>query len=107
MYQGTTPTILLTLEGAEDLDQATCYVTFKHGVNKTLTKSGSDLVVDDNEIAVFLSQEETLAMIPGGCDVQVRWIDENGNAMTTDVAKIQVNSVLLKQIIEYHGGGAG
>lgn len=107
MYQGTTPTLILDLDGVNDLEEATCYVTFRHGLNKKLTKSGSDLVVDGNEIAVFLTQQETLAMIPGGCDVQVRWIYENGNAMTTDNAKIQVNPVLLKEIIEYQEGGAG
>ena len=106
MYQGTTPTILLTLVGAEDLDQATCYVTFRNpSVGKKITKSGSELVIDDNEIAVFLTQEETLQMLPGSCEVQVRWIDSSGNAMTTDIARIQVDPVLLKQIIEYQGEG--
>lgn len=104
MYQGTTPTLVLDLDGVHDLEEATCYVTFKQGLNKKLTKSGSDLVVDGNEIAVFLTQEETLAMVPGGCYVQVRWIYSDGTSNTTDIARIQVNPVLLKEIIEYQEG---
>lgn len=104
MYQGTTPTIVLTVEGA-DLDESTCYVTFKCGLGKTITKSGNELAVSGNEIAVHLTQEDTLQFSPGQCEIQVRWIDANGNAMATETANLDVDRVLLKKIIEYQGEG--
>lgn len=104
MYQGTTPTLVLTVTGAEDLDEATCYVTIANSTGKKITKTGDDLAVSDNQIAVHLTQEETLQLQPGSCEVQVRWIDANGNAMATDKAVITVEPVLLKEVIEYQEG---
>lgn len=99
MYQGTTPTLVLTV-GDEQLDGCTCYVTIKQS-GRILTKSGSELVVSGNEIAVTLSQRDTLLFSPGSCEIQVRWIDSEGNAMASDKATLNVSEVLLRSIIEY------
>lgn len=103
MYQGTTPTLVLTV-GEEQLDGCTCYVTVKSN-GRMITKSGDGLTVSGNEIAVTLTQQETLSLFPGSCEIQVRWIDSNGNAMATDIARVTVSNVLLKQVIEYQEGG--
>lgn len=99
MYQGTTPTIVLTV-GEEQLDGCTCYVTIRQN-GKKLTKSGSELVVSGNEIAVTLTQRDTLLLVQGSCEIQVRWIDASGNAMATDKATVEVTESLLKSVIEY------
>lgn len=99
MYQGTTPTLVLTV-GEEQLDDCTCYVTLRQSVKK-ITKSGSELVVSGNEIAVRLTQQDTLSLMPGRCEIQVRWIDASGNAGETDKEEIEVTEALLKEIIEY------
>lgn len=99
MYQGTTPTLVLTV-GEEQLDGCTCYVTIRQS-GKKLTKSGANLTVSGNEIAVTLTQRDTLLLVPGDCEIQVRWIDSNGNAMATDKATVEVTESLLKSVIEY------
>jgi len=99
MYQGTTPTLVLTLDDA-NLDGCTCYVTIKSG-SKLVTKSGTDLDVSGNQISVMLSQDDTLGMTPGSVEIQARWIDSNGNAMASDVGKAKVSGVLYKQTIDY------
>ena len=103
MYQGTTPTLILTV-GQVDLTGMTVYVTLQSESGKTITKSGADLTVDNNEVAVTLTQQETLSLRPGDCKIQCRWIDSNGNAMASDKATVDISSVLLKTPIKYQGG---
>lgn len=104
MYQGTTPTLVLNVEGAE-LDTATCYVTIRNQGGEMITKSGAELDVSGNEIAVRLTQEETLQLRPGLVNIQVRWIDAHGNAMASNIARVNVNAVLLKSVITYQEEG--
>ncbi len=74
MYKGITPTFTLTLPNDIDLGMASnVYVTFGRRGEKILEKTGSALVVNDNEIEVYLSQEETLALPSGEVQIQVNW----------------------------------
>ena len=74
MYKGITPTFTLTLPDDIDLGLASnVYVTFGRRGKKVLEKTGNDLAIDDNEIGVFLSQEETLALPTGEVEIQVNW----------------------------------
>lgn len=63
MYQGTTPTVSITIKGY-DLTDKTVYVSFQHK-RKLLTKTGTDLIIsydentDDSLILVPLSQKNT------------------------------------------------
>lgn len=82
MYKGITPTFTLTLPEDIDLDLATnVYVTFGRRGKKILEKTGSDLAIDDNEIGVFLSQEETLALPTGEVQIQVNWTYNEADAV--------------------------
>ena len=103
MKQGTTPTILLTVKN-RDLSNKSVYVTFRYN-GKQFTKTNDDMnitYVNPNTIlAVMLSQKETLAFAPGTISVDVRWVDENGNAEGTNLATLQVTESLLKMVITY------
>ena len=73
MFKGITPTITLTLPESVDLDSAqNVYVTFKDH-DKKMTKTGSDISVEDNVVSVYLNQEETLSFCPGAVWIQVNW----------------------------------
>lgn len=75
MYKGITPTFTLTLPSDIDLSLASnVFVTFGRRGEKILEKTGTALAIDGNEIGVFLSQEETLALPSGEVQVQVNWI---------------------------------
>lgn len=106
MYQGTTPSIILEIEGM-DLSDATVYVSFKRG-NEVLTKSDVTVTYDSEEqisaIACPLTQEETLGFRAGTVQVQVRFIYEDGQAYATDKAEITVDNVIYPEVIEYVGG---
>lgn len=75
MYKGTTPTFRLTLPEGIDLgDASNVYVTFSRKDNRKLfTKTGGDLVIDENVISVYLDQAETQAFPAGPVLLQVNW----------------------------------
>jgi len=103
MKQGTTPTILLTVKD-RDLSDKSVYVSFRHN-GKQITKTNDDMNITytepDTILAVMLSQQETLAFLPGTVSVDVRWVDENGNAEGTNIAMLTVSETILKKVIEY------
>jgi hypothetical protein len=105
MYQGTTPSIVFTINGY-DLTTATVYVSFKYG-NEVLTKVSPTVQVSyDSEkstIVCPLTQEETLAITKSSAVAQIRFIYENGLAYATNKAEINVESVIYKEVIEYGG----
>lgn len=106
MYQGTTPA--LTMHVADvNLTDKTVFVTIRCG-GYVLTKTGEDVAVsyaDGNSIVVIrLTQGETLQMRRPEASVQIRFVDENGNADATNTATFDVESVLHHAVIEYQGG---
>lgn len=109
MYQGTTPAITFEIAGFDASDM-TPYVSFKRGA-EVLTKTGDDVIIaydDENEKSVIicqLTQEETLAMRSGEAIVQMRFIDSSRHAYATTKARLGVEDVIYKEVIEYDGGG--
>ena len=55
MRRGTTPTVEITVHGCDLSEFGTIYVTFRQGTT-TIDKTGEDLEVVENKIAVFLTQ---------------------------------------------------
>ena len=103
MYQGTTPTYLLKIDGY-DLTDKRVFVTIQ-GKFKRVTKTDDDLTITYEEnvsaIAFGLTQEETLGFEPGAVKMQVRFIDANGIALATEVSEIEVKPVLFRKVIAY------
>lgn len=102
MHRGTTPTLILTVDGEVDLTEAkNLYVTISQYGNE-LTRSSSDgcLEIDSGSVSVYLTQKETLSFSAGWAKVQIRGIYEDGTAFATDIASVQVDPVLLEGVIE-------
>ena len=105
MYQGTTPSYELEIAGY-DLTDATVFVTLQGG-NKQLTLEGDRLEItydstnEKSTVGFGFSQEETFQLPTGTLRVQVRWVDDEDQAYTTEEGSLTVNSVLLKKVIEY------
>ena len=107
MYQGTTPTILLTIPGV-DLTKTKIYLTIedrKKETSMTFATGDEELQVEwekpDTLLFVRLSQEQTLALPTGSIWAQARWIDEAGQAWATEAVKLVVQDVLYKEVITY------
>lgn len=103
MIRGTTPDIVLTINGY-NLTDKTVYVTISKSGRK-LTKTNEDLMITytggTSSIAFRLTQEETLAMRIGTASVQVRFISADGTALATDIKTLSIEPVLLEEVIEY------
>lgn len=101
MYRGTTPTIVLELDTELSLaNLAEMWVTFKTSTVE-VTKSLSDVTIDDENktIVVSLTQEETLKLYNGNCEVQVRFRDESDLAYATTIADVNIGRILKEGVI--------
>lgn len=99
--RATTPTFTLTFaDEALDLTTASnVYVTFEQE-QVNFTKSGTDLVIAEKQIDVFLAQAETLRFKVGVVDIQVNWTMANGRRASSDVKQVQITKQLLRQVVE-------
>ena len=101
MYRGTTPTLYLELDTELDLSNVTeMWVTFKSSTVE-ITKTLSEVVFDTetNTITVVLTQEETLQLYKGDCDVQVRLKTGDDLAYATDIANVEIGRILKEGVI--------
>lgn len=105
MRRGTTPDYLLTVAGY-DLTKCTVYVTLKQGP-KIITVSGERLSVswdadaNTSSVTFGLTQEDTLGLKQGNAEIQIRFINANGEALATQIRAIPVLPVLFEEVIEY------
>lgn len=98
MHKGMTPTITLTLPETVNLEQAdNVYVTFTCGKGK-LTKTGGDLIIDENVVNVYLTQTDTLSFTGGTVHIQVNWTYTEGD--TVKRACSDIADVLFKMNLE-------
>lgn len=101
MYRGTTPTIILELDTELSLaNLAEMWVTFKTST-VSVTKTLEEVIIDDTlkTVTVILSQEETLKLYNGDCEVQIRFRDENDKAHVTDIGNLDVGRILKEGVI--------
>lgn len=94
MRRGTTPTLTLTVDA--ELVGWACFVAIRSGCYTTIIE-GERLDVSQEDgtttIELTLTQEETLALRVGACEIQVR-AAHNGSAVATDIARIDVGRII-------------
>ena len=91
LYTATTPTLSLTFPNTVDLTTGTSFVvTISYPISekRILEKSGADLDVQEHQIDVFLSQQDTLLMPKGNVLIQVNWLYMDG-AIQRRVASVK------------------
>ena len=107
MIRGTTPTLTLSVPG-ENLTGKTVEVYIRQE-GALIVKAGDALSISGSSagsaIAMKLTQRETLTLRGGWANVQVRWIDSQGNVQATDKARVKVSALLTGSEIEYEGAG--
>lgn len=103
MYRGTTPTIFLDLDTTLSLDNlAELWVTFKTPtveISKGLQDEAISVDDERKRVTVSLTQDETLALYNGSCEVQVRFKTANELAYASTVAKVAVEKILKEGVI--------
>ena len=101
MRQGTTPTLAFKIRGHDLSGAAAIVVTLRQGTRLYNFDQDRLVVVggDASTILLHLTQEETLALRVGGIALQVRWVNPDGEAYTTDTASISNLEALYKEVI--------
>lgn len=100
MVQATTPTFILTLPQDIDLGEAAhVYFTLKQN-GAVIEKSDSDLTIDANEVSVYLSQAETLALSVGTARLQLNWTYASGTRACSTIASVVIDENLLRAVVE-------
>lgn len=104
MRQGSNTILLLEVPDV-DLTGKRVFATFKTLSSVLFTKTEPELFVSAHEIAVRLTQEDTLKFPEGPIQVQIRWIDADGYTGCSDSTSFNVEGVMLREIISYGEGG--
>jgi hypothetical protein len=108
MRRGTTPDYLLTID-KYDLTDTTVFVTLEQSSRElTLTGYRLDIQYDAehecSQIIFRLTQQETLSLGEGMAKIQVRFIDDTGTALATNIGTVAVKPVLYEEVIAYADG---
>lgn len=100
MVRATTPTFLLTLPKSVDLTLAK-NVYFTAVQNPVaITKTGEDLTINENEVSVYFSQDETLKFSAGTVRIQLNWTYTNGERACSEIVNVKVTDNLLGMVVE-------
>lgn len=98
MRRGSTPTN--TFDVDIDLTNATVYVSYEQGGRVVLEKTGEDLTVTAESIVLHLTQEETLAFVPGKVNIQIRYVFPNGAADASNIINTTFERIIKDGVIE-------
>ena len=98
MRRGTTPTLKIHVKGIDLSELQTIYVTIKQS-NKEVTKSGYDLLIDEDVIYVPLSQEDTLTFDRSCAWVQMRATTKEGMAIASNIRMLKMEEILKDGVI--------
>lgn len=104
MKQGTSHLVTLTVDNT-DLEGKKVIVYLVTLLGNVIRKTVPQIIVAGNEIAIPLSQEETLQLPEGPVRVLVRWVDAGENADVSDMGYLDLYGILDKNVIEYGGDG--
>lgn len=100
MFQGTTPTIILTFGEDVDFSEAeSVVVTFATGYHKVITEfKDNELTIDGNVISRKLTQAETLAM-PNTVLVQVNVLYPDGTRAASNITSFSLDDNLKDEVM--------
>ena len=105
MYRATTPSIYLNFPDTVDLTEATSVVvTFCAPITAEvlLEKSDDELDITAQQIAITLTQEESLALPKGSVLVQANWLYSDGvevKRACSNIKEIYVNANLKPEVM--------
>jgi len=98
--RGTTPTFQLQFGNDIDLSRATAvYVSIRSG-GRTITKSGTDLTVEEHSISVYLTQNECFQLRVGDAEIQANWLTPSGKRVASEKATYPITENLLNEVIQ-------
>ena len=95
--QGLTPTIIVTISAVDLTEVAHVYPSLKQG--RTIIRPES-FEVSAHQVDVYLTQSETLLLIPGDAEIQINWTYANGQRGATVPKPMTVSANHLREVLE-------
>jgi len=97
--RGTTPTNTFTVD-VDLRDAEVLWLTYKQNSKIVIQKEKEDLEIDETEVRVYLTQEETLALKDSvGVRIQFRARYADGNAIKSNIMQASVEEILKDGVI--------
>ncbi len=103
MYQYTTPTITLHLDGIDFSDVASFRVAIEScdlELLKVIDADDPAIDADEQTVTIALTQEETAGLGKGYAVFQVRVVLDDGNVFATNKVRRGIDSVLDEVVVE-------
>lgn len=95
IIRGTTPTIMINIDGVQICDISVLHISFAQDGNIILLKKLEDCEISDTYFSVFLSQEDTLSLSSGRCSVQARLLLKQDNVNEDKIPSLATNSIKI------------
>lgn len=95
IIKGTTPTIVFKFTGFDPTEAEKILVTFSNGLE--IDEEYMDITT--KSISVWLSQEQTLAMMQGSTTVQVNFLFQDGQRVATQPERIEWSNNLHNEVM--------
>ena len=86
---GTTPKIRWHFSKINVSDIVTATMTIKRYGTNVIVKEIDSAIIDDDEITYSLSQDETLDIGVGTCEIMLNWVTDNDVRGTSDITYIE------------------
>lgn len=101
MIRWTTPTFIVRLRNADDVDITEAKNVYFTVATRTatITKTGEDLEVGPQSVEVFLSQEESGRLHEGPAEIQLNWTYSDGRRAATVTKQIRIDKNLLREVV--------
>lgn len=99
MRRGTTPRHIFTTD-VDLTDAEVMYITYKQLGKKVVEKELADIELGTDELAVELSQEDTLSFQdPSEVQIQIRARFADGTAIASNIMKVPAETILKDGVI--------
>jgi len=98
MRRGSTPTN--TFDVDLDLRGATVFISYEQDDKVVIEKTGEDLDIGESQIALTLTQEETLLFHPGKVFIQIRYVFPSGAADASEIIQTTFERIIKDGVIE-------
>lgn len=98
MYRGTTPTIVLTVDKISEIEIYQLYLSLRQFGN-TIEKTLEDVELKGNVLYCTLTQEETLSLMKGKVELQIRIKSKSNVAYATNKIYVDVEDIIKEGVI--------
>lgn len=96
---GTTPKIRWHFSKNNVSDIVTATMTIKRYGTNVVEKDIESATINGNEIIYSLSQDETLGIGVGICEIMLNWVTNNGVRGTSDIARIEFTKNHINEVL--------